>query len=82
MSCRAIPFENLDIVLRRGFISLECEDLERKLVAGGRGGYCFENNLLLCLALRSLGFGATPMLARVQSAAAGDALLARPSSHV
>jgi len=53
-------------VLRRGFISLECEDLERKLVAGGRGGYCFENNLLLCLALRSLGFGATPMLARVR----------------
>ena len=62
-----IPFENLDIVLKRNLpVSLESMELEAKMVAGGRGGYCFENNLLLCFALRALGFGVTPMLARVR----------------
>ena len=42
----SIPFENLDP--QRGVpVSLELEDLERKLVAERRGGYCFEQNLLL-----------------------------------
>ena len=42
----SIPFENLDP--RRGIpVSLEPEDLERKLVTERRGGYCFEQNLLL-----------------------------------
>ncbi|EOD40326.1 hypothetical protein EMIHUDRAFT_222756 [Emiliania huxleyi CCMP1516] len=64
---RTIPFENLDIVLKRNLpVSLESMELEAKMVAGGRGGYCFENNLLLCFALRALGFGVTPMLARVR----------------
>jgi N-hydroxyarylamine O-acetyltransferase len=41
-----IPFENLDS--HRGIpVSLEQADLERKLVASRRGGYCFEHNLLL-----------------------------------
>jgi arylamine N-acetyltransferase len=42
----AVPFENLDP--RRGIpISLEPDDLERKLVSHRRGGYCFGQNLLL-----------------------------------
>jgi N-hydroxyarylamine O-acetyltransferase len=42
----SIPFENLDP--HRGLpVSLELEDLERKLVSERRGGYCFERNLLL-----------------------------------
>ena len=41
-----IPFENRDP--RRGIpVSLELEDLERKLVDQRRGGYCFEQNLPL-----------------------------------
>jgi len=31
-------------------VSLEQADLERKLVASRRGGYCFEHNLLLASA--------------------------------
>ena len=42
----SIPFENLDP--HRGMpVSLAPEDLERKLVHERRGGYCFEQNLLL-----------------------------------
>ena len=45
----SIPFENLDS--HRGVpISLEQQDLERKLVTEQRGGYCFEHNLLLASA--------------------------------
>ena len=59
-----IPFENLDS--HRGLpISLAQADLERKLVASRRGGYCFEHNLLLASALEHMGLVVEPMLARV-----------------
>ena len=61
----SIPFENLDS--HRGVpISLEQQDLERKLVTEQRGGYCFEHNLLLASALEHLGLQVEPMLARVR----------------
>jgi len=61
----AIPFENLDP--RRGVpVSLELADLERKLVHRRRGGYCFEQNLLLRAGLEALGAEVEPMLARVR----------------
>jgi N-hydroxyarylamine O-acetyltransferase len=61
----AIPFENLDP--RRGVpVSLELADLERKLVHARRGGYCFEQNLLLRAALEALGAEVELMLARVR----------------
>jgi N-hydroxyarylamine O-acetyltransferase len=61
----AIPFENLDS--HQGIpVSLELEDLERKLVAGGRGGYCFEHNRLFGAAAEAIGLRAEPMLARVR----------------
>jgi N-hydroxyarylamine O-acetyltransferase len=59
-----IPFENLD-PLRGVPVSLRLEDLQRKLVAERRGGYCFEHNLLFAAALRALGLVVEPMLARV-----------------
>jgi N-hydroxyarylamine O-acetyltransferase len=67
-----IPFENIDS--HRGIpISLEQADLEHKLVAERRGGYCFEHNLLLASALEHLGLQVEPMLARVRrGTAAGD----------
>lgn len=59
-----IPFENLDIHLGRP-IGLDGDSLRRKLVDRARGGYCFELNGLLLLALRAIGFDARPILARV-----------------
>src|SRR5579859_8160323 len=61
----AIPFENLDP--RRGVpVSLELADLERKLVHARRGGYCFEQNLLLKAGLEALGAQVELVLARVR----------------
>ncbi len=76
---QAIPFENLDPLLKRP-VSLGVDALERKLLRGGRGGWCFEQNLLLGEALRALGFQVTGLAARVLWNAADDAL--RPRSHM
>jgi N-hydroxyarylamine O-acetyltransferase len=59
-----IPFENLDVMLRRP-IRLDLPSLQAKLVGAGRGGYCFEHNLLFASVLRALGFAVTPLAARV-----------------
>jgi N-hydroxyarylamine O-acetyltransferase len=61
----AIPFENLDVLLKRP-IRLDRPSLYAKLVHGRRGGYCFEHNLLLLDVLTELGFDATGLAARVQ----------------
>jgi N-hydroxyarylamine O-acetyltransferase len=60
----AIPYENIDVLLKRG-VRLDLASLQHKLVHGGRGGYCFEQNTLLEAGLRSLGFGVTRLVARV-----------------
>jgi N-hydroxyarylamine O-acetyltransferase len=60
-----IPFENLDILLGKP-IRLDLESLERKLVDGRRGGYCFEQNLLFGAVLEHLGFSVTRLIARVR----------------
>jgi len=62
---RAIPFENLDVLLGRN-ISLDVAAIERKLVHERRGGYCFEQNGLFAVILRTLGFQVTTLLARVR----------------
>lgn len=61
---RQIAFENLDPFLRRP-VGLDVASLQAKLVHGGRGGYCFEQNLLLTHALRSLDYETTGLAARV-----------------
>jgi N-hydroxyarylamine O-acetyltransferase len=60
-----IPFENVEVLLG-GVPSLEPADLEDKLVRQGRGGYCFEHNLLFAGVLERLGFGVTRLAARVR----------------
>src|SRR5579862_7365644 len=52
---QAIPFENLDVLLGRP-VTLDLASIQRKLVAEGRGGYCYEHNLLLRSVLQTLGF--------------------------
>jgi N-hydroxyarylamine O-acetyltransferase len=75
----SIPFENLDP--RRGIpVSLELENLERKLVHQGRGGYCFEQNLLLKAALEALGAQVELLLARVR--VGRPAGTPRPRTHL
>lgn len=59
-----IPFENLDIVVRRK-IALDYEHLFDKIILKKRGGYCFELNLLYAELLTSIGFSPTPVLGRV-----------------
>lgn len=60
----AIPFENLDVLLRRP-ISLDEDALADKLVHARRGGYCFEHATLMAAALRALGFDVATHSARV-----------------
>ena len=59
-----IPFENLDIMLGRP-IRVDIASVRAKLVDDKRGGYCFEQNTLLCASLRELGFEVDVLLARV-----------------
>lgn len=61
---QAIAFENLDPLMGRP-VRLDLESLERKLVTDGRGGYCYEQNLLLGDVLQSLGFSVKGLAARV-----------------
>lgn len=61
----AIPFENLDIVLGRT-IPLDIDSLQDKLVERGRGGYCYEHNLLFAAVLERLGYAVTRLVARVR----------------
>lgn len=71
-----IPFENLGPLL--GIPPrLDAESLVAKLVRGGRGGYCFEQNGLLQLVLERLGFAVTGLAARVLWMQPEDAVTAR-----
>jgi N-hydroxyarylamine O-acetyltransferase len=75
----AIPFENLDP--HRGVpVSLEPDALQRKLVHERRGGYCFEQNLLLKSALETLGAEVDLMLARVRVGVPPGSI--RPRTHL
>ena len=76
---QAIPFENLSPFLGEE-IPLDVESLEEKLVRRGRGGWCFEQNLLFAHVLRQVGFELATLAARVRwNAPPGEA---RPRSHM
>jgi hypothetical protein len=51
----AIAFENLTPLMGDP-VPLDAPSLHAKMAAGGRGGYCFEQNLLLASVLEALGF--------------------------
>jgi N-hydroxyarylamine O-acetyltransferase len=75
----AIAFENLSPFIGEE-VALDAESLQRKLVAGGRGGWCFEQNLLFAHVLRAIGFRLTTLAARVRwNAPPGEQ---RPRSHM
>ncbi len=60
----SIAFENLNPLMEWP-VRLDLESLQQKLVRDGRGGYCFEQNLLLKHVLDALGFRVTGLAARV-----------------
>jgi N-hydroxyarylamine O-acetyltransferase len=65
-----IPFENLDILLGRP-IRLDLESLWCKMVEGGRGGYCFEQNSLFSAVVEEAGFRVRRLSARVRMGSTG-----------
>jgi N-hydroxyarylamine O-acetyltransferase len=72
----AIPFENLDAWLGLP-VTLDPESVFDKLVRRGRGGWCFEQNLLLGNALREIGFDVSDFGGRVVWGRAADSVAAR-----
>ena len=61
---QTIPFENLNPLLRWP-VRLDLPSLQQKLVRDGRGGYCYEYNLLFSQVLQTLGFQVTHLAGRV-----------------
>lgn len=59
-----VPFENLDIAVKRPII-LETERLLHKIVELRRGGFCYELNGAFSWLLRALGFRVRMLSARV-----------------
>jgi N-hydroxyarylamine O-acetyltransferase len=49
-----VSYESLDIMLGR-VPRLDVASLQKKMIVGGRGGYCFEQNMLFRAGLRSWG---------------------------
>ncbi len=75
----AIPFENLDPLCGRP-VELDLPALQAKLIDGGRGGYCYEQNTWFAAALSALGFTVTALAASVLwQAPAG---VQRPPTHM
>jgi N-hydroxyarylamine O-acetyltransferase len=75
----AIAYESLDIMLGRT-PRLDLVSLQRKMIVGGRGGYCLEQNMLFREGLRSLGYNITSLQGRVVRGMAIDA--PRPAIHM
>jgi N-hydroxyarylamine O-acetyltransferase len=70
----AVPFENLDVQLRRP-VSFDIAAAYEKIVTRRRGGWCFELNGLMGWALTEIGFDVVRMSAGVMRARDGDFVL-------
>src|SRR5215470_1696700 len=75
----AIAYESIDVLLDRP-PSLDPAALQSKMIRGGRGGYCFEQNMLFRCGLLALGYKLTSLQARVVRGLAIDA--PRPMLHM
>jgi N-hydroxyarylamine O-acetyltransferase len=60
-----IPFENLSPFAGEP-VRLDLDSLQDKLLRRGRGGWCFEQNILLAHMLEALGYDVTRLAARVR----------------
>lgn len=59
-----VPFENIDVQLGRALTTAP-ENAYAKIVDGGRGGWCYEQNGLFSWALMEIGFDVTRVAAAV-----------------
>ncbi|MGY0556970.1 arylamine N-acetyltransferase family protein [Lysobacter sp. A421] len=75
----AIAFETLSPMLHDP-VPLDLPALQRKVLHGGRGGYCYELNLLFMQLLRALGFDAKGLTGRVVMGGPEDA--ETPRTHM
>jgi N-hydroxyarylamine O-acetyltransferase len=75
----AIAYESIDVLLDKP-PSLNPKWLQSKMIFGGRGGYCFEQNMLFRAGLLSLGYKVTGLQARVVRGLEVDA--PRPMLHM
>jgi N-hydroxyarylamine O-acetyltransferase len=75
----SIPFEGLDPYLGLP-VSLDPDAIAEKLLTRRRGGYCFEQNLLLAAALGALGLEVELFLGRVLAGARPGET--RPRTHL
>jgi N-hydroxyarylamine O-acetyltransferase len=66
-----VPFENIDVQLRRP-VSLNKEEIYEKIVRRRRGGWCYELNGLMGWALREIGFDVMRVSAGVMRDSLGD----------
>lgn len=69
-----IPYENLDVQLRRP-VTVEPRDAFAKLVTAARGGWCYEMNGLFGWALERIGFRVMRMTGAVLRAERGDSAI-------
>jgi N-hydroxyarylamine O-acetyltransferase len=76
----AIPFEAMDPLLHRP-VDLSPQAVDAKLIAGRRGGYCFEQNSLFKRVLEALGFSVEGLIAQVRWQLGPEAAL-RPRTHM
>lgn len=75
----AIAFENIDPMFRHT-PDLSARGLMTKLVHGGRGGYCYEQNGLYLGMLQHIGFEAHGLMGRVRWGSPADNVT--PRSHM
>lgn len=75
----AIPFENLNPLLRRP-VPLDVPSLQQKMLRDGRGGWCFEHNILLGSVLGAIGYPVAGLAARVMWNSPPGAIT--PRSHM
>jgi N-hydroxyarylamine O-acetyltransferase len=76
----AIVFEAIDVMLDRG-VDLAPAAVDAKLIGAGRGGYCYEHNLLFARVLTAMGFEVEMLVGRVHWVRApGDP--PRPRTHM
>lgn len=73
----SIPFDNADVALGRT-VSVDLDGVQEKLVARGRGGYCYEHGVLFAAVLERLGFTVDRLLARIGD----EAETPRPRTHM
>jgi len=62
----AIPFENIETLCGR-VPALDLDALQRKMLLGRRGGYCFEQNTLFMAVLGELGYAVRGLEGRVRT---------------